>query len=155
MKTTMAVRIFTGMSASLLACAASAQTTSQPSATPVVQKVSVKGTAHFDFDRASLNTDEGAKLMAEVRSMKNVTWQTISVTGHADSVGPDEYNEQLSARRAREVQDFLLDKGVKPEKIRLEAQGEKAPIADNTTAPGRAQNRRVEIEFVGLQALAQ
>jgi OmpA-OmpF porin, OOP family len=155
MKTPTAIRILTGMGACMLACAASAQTSPEPSATPAVQKVSVKGTAHFDFDRASLNTDDGVKLMTEVRAMKNVTWQTISVTGHADSVGPDEYNQQLSERRAQQVQSFLLEKGVKPEKIRLDAQGEKSPIASNKTAPGRAQNRRVEIEFVGLQSLAQ
>jgi OOP family OmpA-OmpF porin len=155
MKRTIAVKILTGMSASLLACAASAQATAEPSATPVVQQVSVKGTAHFDFDRASLNEGDGLKLMNEVRSMKNVTWQTIRVTGHTDSIGPDEYNDHLAERRAQEVHDFLLGKGVKPEKIRLDAHGEKAPVASNQTASGRAQNRRVEIEFVGLQSMAQ
>lgn len=155
MKRTIACRMSTGAAAALLACAASAQTSPEPAATPVVQKVSVKGTAHFDFNRASLNEADGLKLMKEVRSMQNVTWQTISVTGHTDSIGPEGYNEVLSERRAKQVQDFLLGKGVKPEKIRLDAQGERVPVASNETRTGRAQNRRVDIEFVGLQSVAQ
>ena len=87
--------------------------------------------------------------------MKNVTWQTIQVTGHTDSIGSQDFNLKLSERRAQAVQAFLLEKGVKPEKIRTEAMGKLAPIASNKTAAGRAQNRRAEIEFVGLQTVAQ
>ena len=137
----------------LAAPAASAQT--DASAAPAVQKVSVKGTARFDFDRASVNPEDGQKLMSEVRSMKNVTWQTISVVGHTDSVGADAYNQKLSERRADAVQSFLIEKGVKPERIRTSGKGEAAPIAPNTTTQGRAMNRRTEIEFQGLQAVAQ
>ena len=136
----------------LAAPVASAQT---DGVAPTVQKVSVKGIARFDFDRASVNAEDGLKLMSEVRAMKNVTWQTISVVGHTDSVGPDAYNQKLSERRADSVQAFLIDKGVKPERIRTSGKGETAPIAANTTARGRAMNRRTEIEFQGLQAVAQ
>jgi OOP family OmpA-OmpF porin len=87
--------------------------------------------------------------------MKNVTWQTILVTGHTDSIGSQDFNVKLSDRRAQAVQAYLLEKSVKPEKIRTEAQGKLFPIASNKTASGRAQNRRAEIEFVGLQMVAQ
>ena len=139
----------------LLAFGAAAQSTPEPSATPAVQKVSVKGVARFDFDKAAVNDEDGTKLMKEVRSMKNVTWQTISVTGHTDNLGPEPYNVKLSERRAQAVQAFLIEKGVKPEKIKTEAKGPAEPIATNKTSTGRAQNRRTEIEFVGLQSLNQ
>ena len=122
---------------------------------PAVQKVSVKGVARFDFDRATVNQDDGLKLMSEVRSMKNVTWQTINVVGHTDGVGPDAYNQKLSERRAEAVQAFLIEKGVKPERIRTAGKGKTLPIATNATSEGRATNRRTEIEFQGLQAVAQ
>jgi OOP family OmpA-OmpF porin len=143
-----------------IASAASAQTpapaaASAPAATPAVQKVSVKGVARFDFDKATVNPDDGTKLMSEVRSMKNVTWQTITVTGHTDSVGPASYNQKLSERRAQAVSAFLIDKGVKEEKIRTDGRGPTVPVADNRTAQGRAANRRTEIEFQGIQSIAQ
>ena len=87
--------------------------------------------------------------------MKNVTWQTIRVTGHTDSLGDDDYNLRLSEQRAEAVQAYLIDKGVKSERIRTDGKGEAVPVASNKTAPGRAQNRRVEIEFQGVQSLAQ
>lgn len=127
----------------------------ETAAAPAVQPVSVKGTARFDFNKAEVNPEDGAKLMGEVRSMKNVTWQTIRVTGHTDSLGDEEYNQRLSEQRAEAVQAYLIDKGVKSERIRTDGRGEAAPVASNKTAPGRAQNRRVEIEFVGVQSLAQ
>jgi len=147
--------IATTLTASLMLTFAGAALSADDGVTPAVQRVSVKGVAHFDFNREGLNTDEGAKLMTEVRSMKNVTWQTIQVSGHTDAIGSQDFNLKLSERRAQAVQAFLLEKGVKPEKIRTEAKGKLFPIASNKTADGRAQNRRAEIEFVGLQMIAQ
>jgi OOP family OmpA-OmpF porin len=126
-----------------------------PAAAPAVQKVSVIGLAHFDFNRIDVNSDDGSKLMGEVRSMKNVTWQTIRVVGHTDSIGSDQYNRTLSQRRAEAVESFLVGKGVKLEKIRTAAMGKSQPIATNATPAGRAANRRAEIEFQGLQTIAQ
>jgi OmpA-OmpF porin, OOP family len=143
------------LSGSLLLAFGAAAQTKEPAASPAVQKVSVKGVARFDFDKAAVNAEDGTKLMTEVRSMKNVTWQTISVKGHTDSIGSEPYNVKLSERRAQAVQEFLVEKGVKPERIKTEAKGPHEPIATNKTSTGRAQNRRTEIEFVGLQSLAQ
>jgi OOP family OmpA-OmpF porin len=147
--------MFAILSSSLLLASAGAAMSADEGVTPAVQKVSVKGVAHFDFNKEGLNTDDGAKLMSEVRSMKNVTWQTILVTGHTDNIGSQDFNLKLSERRAQAVQAYLLEKGVKQEKIRTEAKGKLVPVASNKTTDGRAQNRRAEIEFVGLQMVAQ
>jgi OmpA-OmpF porin, OOP family len=151
MKTALSASL--AVAVALVAPASLAQTDAPPA--PAVQKVSVKGVARFDFNRAAVNPEDGMKLMSEVRSMKNVTWQTISVTGHTDSVGPDGYNQKLSERRADAVQSFLIEKGVKPERIRTAGKGEAIPIATNATSEGRAMNRRTEIEFQGLQSVQQ
>jgi OOP family OmpA-OmpF porin len=157
MKPTVAAKVVVSATCSLfLAFGAAAQSTdAPPPASPAAQKVSVKGVARFGFDRATVNPEDGGKLMSEVRSMKNVTWQTIRVTGHTDSLGPVPYNEKLSERRAEAVQAFLIEKGVKPERIKTDGKGPHVPVASNKTASGRAVNRRAEIEFVGLQSLAQ
>lgn len=138
-----------------LASGAAAQQSSDPPATPAVQKVAVKGVARFDFNKAEVNPEDGAKLMSEVRSMKNVTWNTIQVTGHTDSIGSEAYNQKLSEERAQAVQAYLIEKGVKSEKIKTAGMGKTSPIASNKTPAGRSLNRRTEIEFQGVQSLAQ
>lgn len=70
---------------------------------------------------------------------------TLKVQGHTDSVGPDTYNRQLSERRAVAVKTFLLSKGLPNERILSEGRGEAEPVAENTSAEGRALNRRVEL----------
>lgn len=153
MKAAMAARMIL-CATGLLAFTAAAQNTADAPAAPAVQKVRVAGVARFDFNGAAINPDDGAKIMSEVRSMKNVTWQTINVAGHTDSIGSDSYNQKLSERRAQAVQAYLIDKGVKPERIKPEGKGKSSPIASNKTASGRALNRRSEIEFLGVQSLA-
>ncbi len=69
----------------------------------------------------------------------------IQVAGHTDSVGSAEYNQQLSINRANSVKDYLVRDGVIPQRLLTTGYGESAPIADNATAEGRQQNRRVEI----------
>lgn len=69
----------------------------------------------------------------------------VNVVGHTDNVGSDEYNMQLSAKRAMAVSNYLALRGVAQNRMAVRAMGEKAPIASNATEAGRAQNRRVEI----------
>lgn len=70
---------------------------------------------------------------------------TIVVEGHTDSQGSKAFNLELSQRRAQAVRDFLASHGVAPDRIRAEGLGFTRPVADNKTAEGRANNRRVEI----------
>ncbi len=66
----------------------------------------------------------------------------ITVEGHADSRGAASFNQQLSERRAEAVAEALMARGVAAERLRVEAYGEERPVATNTTAAGRQQNRR-------------
>jgi outer membrane protein OmpA-like peptidoglycan-associated protein len=70
---------------------------------------------------------------------------TIVVEGHTDSQGSKSFNLDLSQRRAQAVRDFLASHGVASDRIRAEGMGFTRPVADNKTAEGRANNRRVEI----------
>ncbi len=69
----------------------------------------------------------------------------IIIQGYTDSLGPSVVNEALSLRRAEAVRDFLTTQGVAAESMRVEGLGAKRPVAGNSTADGRAQNRRIEI----------
>jgi len=67
----------------------------------------------------------------------------IEVQGHTDSTGSERYNLQLSQRRAEAVREYLIAQGVAPGQVEARGYGEMQPIADNSTAEGRARNRRV------------
>ena len=70
---------------------------------------------------------------------------TILVEGHTDSHGSKVLNLELSQRRAQTVRDYLASQGIAPERIKAEGLGFTRPVANNKTAEGRANNRRVEI----------
>jgi len=71
--------------------------------------------------------------------------RNILVEGHTDSRGPDAFNQQLSQGRAQSVMDYLVSRDVHNDRIRAVGMGSNRPVADNATAEGRANNRRVEI----------
>jgi OOP family OmpA-OmpF porin len=82
-----------------------------------------------------------------IASLNAGTIDIVSVVGHTDSVGTDQYNQKLSEKRANSVRSYLMSKGIPTNKIVAIGKGEKEPVADNKTKEGRAQNRRVEIRF--------
>src|SRR6202171_1019261 len=73
----------------------------------------------------------------------------LAVEGHTDSVGGDEYNQQLSEQRAATVRGYLVSQGVTPDSVTAVGFGKTRPVTDNTTAVGRQQNRRVELVVSG------
>lgn len=75
----------------------------------------------------------------------------VDVYGHTDSSGDDQYNFDLSQRRALAVANYLSAQGVDSRRFAVTGFGETKPIASNATAAGRAQNRRVEIQLSPLQ----
>ncbi|GGC08186.1 cell envelope biogenesis protein OmpA [Marinobacterium zhoushanense] len=75
----------------------------------------------------------------------------IDVEGYTDSTGSFEYNQQLSERRAAAVAQYLMSVGVDRLRLNARGYGERNPIADNSSAAGRAVNRRVEVRIRGTQ----
>lgn len=76
----------------------------------------------------------------------------ILIEGHTDSDGSNEYNLELSSLRAEAVRSVLVAGGISPDRIETRGYGETRPIAPNTSASGKAQNRRVEIVIEGSAA---
>ncbi|MDH5273624.1 MAG: OmpA family protein [Gammaproteobacteria bacterium] len=97
----------------------------------------------FDFDSAELRPESITELERVVKFMGDVPFAKAMVEGHTDSVGADAYNAALSDRRAKAVFDYLSSRGVDPARLSSVGKGETAPIADNATAEGRQENRRV------------
>src|SRR6266571_2663894 len=73
----------------------------------------------------------------------------LQIEGHTDSVGGDDFNQQLSERRAGSVREFLAEQGVSPSSITARGFGKTQPVASNETAEGRQRNRRVELVVNG------
>lgn len=73
----------------------------------------------------------------------------VSIEGHTDSVGGDEYNQTLSEQRAQAVRDYFVQQGISSNSIETHGYGKTAPIASNDTPEGRQQNRRVELVLSG------
>lgn len=124
-----------------------------PPAAPTYEKLSVSASALFDFDSAVLKPEGKQALDAvgdKIRS-KGASVVDVDVIGHTDSIGSEEYNQQLSLRRATSVKDYIVSKGVDAGIIDVSGMGESQPVADNSTAEGRAQNRRVDVN-IGVKA---
>ncbi|MBV9181041.1 MAG: OmpA family protein, partial [Acidobacteria bacterium] len=73
----------------------------------------------------------------------------LQVEGHTDSVGSDEYNQQLSEKRAQAVREYFIQQGISSDAIEAHGFGKTQPIASNETVEGRQQNRRVELVLSG------
>ena len=79
----------------------------------------------------------------------------IKIIGHTDNTGRVEYNQTLSEKRAKSVYDYLLNQSVSSNRMQFEGKGITEPVADNSTAAGRQQNRRVEILILANQKMIQ
>ncbi len=112
---------------------------------PLIGCGSIVHGIHFDFDSASIRAESHERLNALFTGLKSVTASDITIVGHTSNEGSDEYNEQLSQRRAEVVVATLVARGINTARISAQGRGEKQPIADNTTGAGRSLNRRVEI----------
>jgi outer membrane protein OmpA-like peptidoglycan-associated protein len=116
----------------------------------LVGAISIPDVALFAFDSDVL-TDQGKDAIEEYRSeLRPELSEAYAgiIIGHTDSTGNDQYNMDLSKRRAQSVADYLVSTGVDPDKLRVVGRGENDPIASNDTEEGRAENRRVDIIVV-------
>jgi outer membrane protein OmpA-like peptidoglycan-associated protein len=102
----------------------------------------------FSTGKATLRAESYGPLNRLVRLLRENPSVRIEVSGHTDNTGSASLNKRLSRARALTVKRYLESQGIAPERIEYEGYGFDRPIAPNTTAEGRAQNRRVEIEVI-------
>jgi outer membrane protein OmpA-like peptidoglycan-associated protein len=103
------------------------------------------GNITFETDKAQLRGSFYSVLNSVALVLAKYNDTTMRVTGHTDSTGSEQYNQQLSEQRARSVARYLGTKSVSVDRMYVEGMGENLHIADNATAEGRAANRRVEL----------
>ncbi|MFI5367301.1 MAG: OmpA family protein, partial [Candidatus Binatia bacterium] len=108
------------------------------------EKIILRG-VHFDFDKATIRDDARPILDQAVETLKEHSAIAISVEGHTDGIGGEEYNQRLSVQRAEAVRDYLSGHGIDSSRLSIAGHGKSEPVATNDTAEGRAQNRRVEL----------
>ena len=102
----------------------------------------------FALNSSDLNSQFFSALEGVGVVLKEYNKTVIEIAGHTDSSGSDQYNQQLSQRRAQSVATYLSSQGVKSERLMTVGAGESYPIASNDTEQGRAANRRVELTIV-------
>lgn len=118
---------------------------------PASEKITFEADTFFDFDKSVLKPAGKSKLSDLASKLQGIDIEVVVATGHTDSVGTDAYNIKLSLRRANAVKAFLVSKGIPADRVFTAGKGETTPVASNKTREGRAQNRRVEVEVVGLR----
>lgn len=118
---------------------------------PVIESqvitLSDAGDVLFATNQSDLTPAAKSQLDALMTRLQGADVSSIKVVGHTDNVGTDAYNQTLSERRANSVADYLLSKGVAPNKVSSEGKGESEPVAENDTEEGRAKNRRVDLHI--------
>jgi outer membrane protein OmpA-like peptidoglycan-associated protein len=115
--------------------------------------VRFKSAILFDVDKTALKEDATTELADLARVLKDYPDTVLVVEGHTDSTGSAAHNKKLSEQRAQSVIDVLATDGVDRSRLTAKGWGEDKPIQSNTTADGRAQNRRVEVHIAPNQEL--
>jgi OOP family OmpA-OmpF porin len=108
------------------------------------KKIEIKQTVYFDTNKATIKKVSFALLNEVAQALKDNPKIEVEVQGHTDSQGNDNFNMKLSQNRANSVRAYLMKQGVDASRMTAMGYGENVMIADNRTAAGRAQNRRVE-----------
>jgi outer membrane protein OmpA-like peptidoglycan-associated protein len=98
----------------------------------------------FEFDKDEITPESNPTLDLIAQVLLSDEHLKLMIFAHCDSIGSDEYNLDLSQRRAKSVKTALAQRGVYPPSMRFRGYGASKPIADNATDEGRAKNRRVE-----------
>lgn len=109
------------------------------------------GSITFDTNQSNIKSNFYATLDKVATTLTEDQQSGILVTGYTDSSGTDAINIPLSQARAQSVASYLATKGISTSRINAQGLGSSNPIADNTTAAGKEQNRRVEISIYQVQ----
>lgn len=120
----------------------------------VVEKPSSESTrwvlvgVNFDFNSTRLSPEAYPILLHAVSVLLRNPDMRVEIQGYTDNVGSERYNQTLSERRARTVQNYLVARGISASRLQVVGYGESKPIADNSTAAGRSMNRRIEFRIL-------
>ncbi len=106
------------------------------------------GNITFKTDSADINSGFYSTLNAVAKVLSKYSDTTVMVTGYTDNTGTLSYNQTLSRNRANAVASYLQGQGVKSSRFEILGMGPSNPIASNSTAAGRQENRRVEIKII-------
>ena len=106
----------------------------------------------FDVNRSEIKPQFFEVLNSVAIVLNEYNQSLVDIVGHTDSDGPDGYNQELSEKRAASVSRYLVTQLVDGRRLETIGAGETQPVAPNSTAAGKAQNRRVEIKIVPLTA---
>ncbi len=119
------------------------------------EKIEILEKVYFDTAKATIKP-RSFNLLGQVASILKAYGDItkVRIEGHTDSRGGDAYNKQLSDDRAKSVRQYLIDKGIAPDRLEAVGYGEERPIASNQTGQGREQNRRVEFRIVEFKGKA-
>ena len=109
--------------------------------------VVLKG-VNFEFNKATLTMESEIILQRALRALRDSTDLRVLIVGHTDNVGSAAYNKKLSFRRAETVKSWLVNKGISVRRLSVAGKGFDEPIDDNSTAEGRANNRRIEFHVL-------
>jgi len=107
---------------------------------------SLKATMLFDTNSSYIKVEAHPLLDEVVTILEKNPQIEVEIQGYADNTGTADYNQWLSERRAKRVMDYLMTKGIVPERLQAKGYGSTRPVASNATEEGRAQNRRVELK---------
>lgn len=114
--------------------------------------LNMPGNITFATNSSDLSPQFFDVLTSVGKVLKEYNKTVVEVAGHTDSDGSDSYNLSLSQRRAGAVAQYLEGQQINPQRIITVGMGESRPVADNSTAAGKQQNRRVEITMVPVTA---
>jgi outer membrane protein OmpA-like peptidoglycan-associated protein len=122
---------------------------------PKVDTIVVMNNIYFNFNEATILPESFNYIDAEIVAMMNrYPTMVIEISGHTDNIGKDNYNLNLSERRANAVKDYLASKGITPARMETKGFGELNPVAPNKlpngkdNPEGRAKNRRIEFKVL-------
>ncbi|MDI6742070.1 MAG: OmpA family protein [Smithella sp.] len=125
-----------------------------PVAAPMKEKVTISLNIEFDTDKAVVKDNYYSEIKKVADFMKEFPDTNVTIEGHTDAIGSQEYNQALSERRASSVRQYLIDKfGMDGSRISAVGYGEDLPVDTNDTEEGRQKNRRVDAVMEAVRVI--
>lgn len=102
----------------------------------------------FDYDKWNIRPEHFSFLDDMIKIVKGHSDLRVRVTGHTDSDGTHDYNDELSKKRAKEIINYFVARGLSEDRLIIEFKGERNPVDSNDTSKGKQRNRRVDFRFI-------